>query len=30
MINKIFTDYKIFKAKIKIVFKTINKEYTVK
>ena len=30
MINKIFTDYKTFKVKIKIVFETINEECTAK
>ena len=27
-INEIFTDYKMFKFKIKIIFQTINKEHT--
>ena len=30
VINKIFTDYKIFKNKIKVVFETINEECTAK
>ena len=30
IINKIFTDFQIFKIKIKVVFKIIDKEYTAK
>ena len=30
IINKIFTNFQIFKVKIKVVFRTINEEYITK